>query len=798
MSKIANLVIVESPAKAQTIEKILGSDYHVLSSYGHIRDLKKRGLGIDIEHNFEPDYEISDDKEKVVAQLKSAVKKADVVWLASDEDREGEAIAWHLYEVLNLKEKNTKRIVFHEITPAAIHHAIENPRDIDIHLVDAQQARRALDRIVGFELSPVLWKRIKPSLSAGRVQSAVLRLVCEREEEIHAFESSSYYKVSATFHKEGTKQPIQAELSTHYSQAQEAQQFILNNAKDGKFFIDSVEGKELKRMPAPPFTTSSLQQEASRRLGFPVRRTMSIAQSLYEAGYITYMRTDSTQLSNLAINTAAQVIKSNWGEKYHKARNYQTKSKGAQEAHEAIRPTYMDREEIPGDAAAQKLYKLIRQRTLASQMSEALFKKTTISIANASTGDAFTASGEEMLFDGFMKVYGADDKETGENQQLPSLQKGDKMELDFFKASQHFTYPPSRYTDASLVRKMEEMGIGRPSTYAPTINTLFTRDYIVQGTQTGKERSYTDYILRATKNPNLNFEEKVRTEKTGSEKGKLMPTDIGVVVNKYLVETFPTIVDYHFTANIEEEFDKISLGESKWTKSLKDFYKLFHPLVEDAMKDTQGNTRGERELGVDPKSGRSVIARISRFGAVVQLGKPDDGSGQKPQFAAIKQNQSISTITLEEALDLLQLPRVLGTFEDTDVKVNSGRFGPYVQLGSLFVTIPADKDLFTITLEEAIELIQAKREKEEKSVLKTFPEDADIIIKDGRFGPFIKQGKNNYKLPKNLHDSVDSITFEQVMEIINEEGKGKAKTTRKSTAKKSTAKRTSTKSKKAE
>lgn len=711
--KVTNLVIVESPAKAKTIEKILGKEYQVLSSYGHVRDLNKKDLGIDLTNSFQPKYIISPDKKKVVDSLKKAADAADVVWLASDEDREGEAIAWHLYEVLKRKGKPTKRIVFHEITPTAIKHAIEHPRDIDTNLVYAQQARRVLDRIVGFEISPILWRRIKPSLSAGRVQSAALRLICDREEEAKNFVPQSSYKALAQLASvQESEYPFFAEATKPFDSIQEAKIFLEKNAaSENKFVVTAIEGKEALRYPAPPFTTSTLQQEAARKLGFSVAFTMSLAQKLYESGSITYMRTDSTNLSTLALDAAAKVITKKWGKAFHTTRNYTTKSKGAQEAHEAIRPTYMEKEQIDGDAAMQKLYHLIRQRTLASQMVPAKFERTHVSIENKATGDLFHATGEVRLFDGFMVAYSMPDTDSDENdakegdKRLPHLNQGDELLLTMMRATEHYTYPPARFTEGSLVKKMEELGIGRPSTYASTINTLFNRDYIQRGTFAGSERIYHDLELMIEPRRRGEIKEKTRTEKTGSQKGKLIPTDIGVVVNKYLMEAFPQIVDYNFTADIEEEFDQIAEGALPWATSLDRFYKLFHPLVENALEDKNRDARGERLLGNDPKSGRKVIARIGRFGPLVQMGVGEDNDGEKPLFASLLPTQSIATITLEEALALLSLPRSLGVFQEKEVKANIGRFGPYVQWGSLFVSVPKEMNVYTMILDQAMQLL---------------------------------------------------------------------------------------------
>ncbi len=769
MAKTPNLVIVESPAKAKTIVGILGKNYKVLSSYGHIRDLSKNSMGIDIENDFKPDYIISDDKKKLVSELRKEAQQADMVWLASDEDREGEAIAWHLYEVLDRKGKPTKRIAFHEITPSAIAHAIENPRDIDKNLVDAQQARRVLDRIVGFELSPILWRRIKPSLSAGRVQSVALRLICDREESIKSFETTSSYKVVAIVASNNTaNKSFEAQAEELFSDANQAKAFIERNAK-GALLVTSIEGKPAQRTPAPPFTTSSLQQEASRKLGFSVSRTMSIAQKLYESGHITYMRTDSTNLSTLALNNAEKVIKDLWGEKYHKRRNYHTTSKGAQEAHEAIRPTYIDRETIKGDAATVKLYQLIRMRTLASQMAEALFERTTVKIENQQTNDRFTAQGEVMLFDGFLKAYTDDAISSANEKQLPPLKPQESLHTKQYIATEHFTYPPARYTEATLVRNMEELGIGRPSTYAPTIQTLFQREYIKLGNSLGKERTYHDFVLDLEAGIDKIVEQK-RKEKTGSNKGKLLPTDIGIVVNNFLVEHFKNIVDYNFTADIEEQFDSIARGEKPWTSLMHQFYNLFHPFVDEAMETRDSSSRGERELGVDPKTGNKVIVRIGRYGPVVQIGDTENPD-EKPKFASIPPTLSMLNITLEEALNLMKLPRVLGTFEGKELRTNEGRFGAYVQLGDFFASLPKNLTPLTITFNEAVDLILEKRQKEAQSILRTYSEDESLTIREGRWGPYIKQGKNNYKLDKKLHEKASELTYEEVNNIIEQQSK---------------------------
>lgn len=816
MAKPVNLVIVESPAKAKTIEKILGDEYQVLSSYGHIRDLSKSEMGIHLDKNFEPDYIISEDKKKVVSDLKKAANRAEIVWLASDEDREGEAIAWHLYEVLERNGKPTKRIAFHEITPTAIKNAIQNPRNIDLDLVNAQQARRILDRIVGFELSPILWRRIKPSLSAGRVQSVALRLICERENQIHLFTPESSYTVTAIVKQQGEKESFVFDAFTDhsFSIADEAKEFMLRN-REGVLQVSTIEGRSAKRTPAPPFTTSTLQQEASRKLGFSVGRTMAIAQRLYESGLITYMRTDSTNLSAFALKTAESVIKEKWGDKYHQKRSYKTKTKGAQEAHEAIRPTYMDRETISGDSASIKLYNLIRMRAIASQMSDAIFEKSTATLINSKTQDHFTAHGEVLIFEGFLKAYNDHSQEDDKKNQtsidtkaLPKLKEGDKIEVQQYIAREKYSYPPARYTEASLVRNMEELGIGRPSTYAPTIQTLFQRDYIKLGTSIGTERIYKDFVLSLKGKKEQDIVMRTRTENTGSEKGKLLPTDIGIVVNDFLIEHFPKIVDFNFTAEIEEQFDFIAEGKKPWQNLLAHFYSLFHPLVEKALEERDDNSRGARELGIEPKSGRCIIARIGRYGPIIQIGTTEDGTNEKPQYVSLPPDLSITTVTLEEALDLMKLPRIIGSFEGKEIKTNVGRFGPYIQLGNFFVSIPKDKDPLTISLKEAIELIEQKREKDERSILKTFEEDETLSIRMGRWGAYIKQGKDSYRIEKEKREKASELSYDEVLKIIvsqqkNTSSKSKKKnaqntgttktptTKRKSTT--STTKKTSTK-----
>lgn len=763
MSTPTNLVIVESPAKAKTIEKFLGADFRVMSSYGHIRDLKKKSFSIDVEKGFEPIYEIPDDKKQLVTDLKTAAKKASIVWLASDEDREGEAIAWHLYEVLKLKPENTRRIVFHEITKKAILNAIANPRDIDLARVDAQQARRVLDRIVGFELSPVLWKRLKPALSAGRVQSVAVRLIVERELEIKNFVSEPYFRITATFTPADTKTPVKAELARRIESEEEARAF-LESCVNKSFSVGSVVEKPLKKSPAPPFTTSTLQQEASRKLGFSVSQTMMVAQHLYENGHITYMRTDSLNLSDEAVAAISAQIKDTIGAEYLHVRKYHASSKGAQEAHEAIRPTYVDKVEIEGATAQeQKLYTLIRRRAIASQMADAQIKKTTVEINSAELPYSFTATGEVLEFDGFLRVYteGNDDEPSDNDalSMLPALEEGDSMALNTAEATQRFTMCPPRYTEASLVKKMEELGIGRPSTYAPTISTIQQRGYVERGERDGAQR---DYIVLSL-NKKGAITSKTLTQTTGSDKGKLIPTDIGIIVNEFLTEYFPNILDYNFTANVEEKFDEIAHGTLPWNKEISDFYTMFHPSVDSALTITQGPKFGERNLGTDPSTGEPVSVKIGRFGPIVQIGGSD--SEAKPRFASLLKGQSISTITLEEALKLFEFPRNLGEFEEKAVQVGVGRFGPYVRHDGKYVSIPKDMQAAEVTLEQAIELIETKRKSDANKVLRTYDNDPEVQVLNGRFGPYIAYKKKNYKLPRTL-ENPGELTYEQAMKII--------------------------------
>uniref|UniRef100_UPI0040253EE3 type I DNA topoisomerase n=1 Tax=Alloprevotella sp. TaxID=1872471 RepID=UPI0040253EE3 len=765
-----NLVIVESPAKAKTIEKYLGADYKVMSSYGHIRDLKKKDFGVDLK-TFEPQYEIPADKRKVVTELRAQAKKSEAVWLASDEDREGEAISWHLAEVLGLDPKETRRIVFHEITKPAILSAIEHPRHIDLNLVDAQQARRVLDRLVGFKLSPVLWRKVRPSLSAGRVQSVAVRLIVEREREIQQFKPESSYRVTAVFEvpaSNGSITLLKAELNKRFATRDEAQAF-LEKCKEATFTIDAITTHPTKRNPAPPFTTSTLQQEAARKLGFPVAVTMRVAQSLYESGLITYMRTDSMNLSDLCLNSCGPVISSLMGDEYHQRRIYHTHSKGAQEAHEAIRPTDMNRQTIEGDTREQRLYELIWKRTIACQMADAKLERTTVNIAVSETDEMFQATGEVVRFDGFLRVYresqGDDENANAdESKLLPPMNEGEALQRREVVAQQRFSQQPARYTEASLVHKMEELGIGRPSTYAPTISTIQNREYVVKGDAEGTPRSYDQLTLQSD-----TISETTQSENVGSNRGKLVPTDIGLVVNDFLMEYFPEIMDYNFTANVEKQFDEVAEGKENWTEMISNFYQDFEPQVERTLNEKTEHRVGERELGIDPKSGKPVSVKIGRFGPVVQMGTPSDD--EKPQFANLTKGQSIETITLEEALELFKLPRTLGELEGQVVKANVGRFGPYVQLGKLFVSIPKGEDPMDITLERAAELIQEKRLKEEQSHLKQFDEDPDLEVRAGRWGPYIAYKGKNYKLPKSDAERATELTYDECKKIIEAEAK---------------------------
>ncbi|WIL18144.1 type I DNA topoisomerase [Prevotella bivia] len=766
-----NLVIVESPAKAKTIEKFLGDDFKVMSSYGHIRDLKKKELSIDLD-TLTPNYEIPEEKKKVVSELKKSAQAAKKIWLASDEDREGEAISWHLCEVLGLDEAKTSRIVFHEITKPAILEAINNPRHLDMNLVNAQQARRILDRIVGFKLSPVLWRKVKPSLSAGRVQSVAVRLIVEKEREIQAFKSENYYRVNAIFTvdngKEGKSAEVKAELNKRFSTHEEAIAF-LEKCKDARYEVASISKKPLKRTPAPPFTTSTLQQEAARKLGFTVSQTMMVAQRLYEAGRITYMRTDSVNLSTLAINTSKAEVEKLYGEEYSKVRQYHTSSKGAQEAHEAIRPTYVDNQTIEGTAQERRLYNLIWKRTIASQMADAQIEKTTVNInvmANGSSSPEellFIANGEVVAFDGFLKVYqeSNDDQATSEEDAhtLPTMKEGDVLNRLEISSTERYSQGPNRYTEASLVRKLEELGIGRPSTYAPTISTIQQREYVEKGDKKGEERSYKiDQLINDT------IKSTEKTEMVGADKGKLIPTDIGIVVNDFLMQSFPEIMDYNFTAKVEQEFDKIAEGKAAWDKEMKAFYQDFEPKVEEVMNARSEHKAGERELGIDPKTGKPVFVKIGRYGPVVQIGAADDKD--KPRFSQLPAGKSMETMTLEDALELFKLPRNLGQFEAQDVVIGAGRFGPYVMHKKKYVSVPKDQDPLTITLDGAIRLIQEKRLQEAKRHLKAFEEDTKLEVMNGRYGPYIAYDGKNYRLPKALHEKAEELTYEQCLDIV--------------------------------
>ena len=755
-----NLVIVESPAKAKTIEKFLGKEYKVMSSFGHIRDLKKKDFSIDID-TFAPTYEIPTDKKRVVDDLRKAASQAETVWLASDEDREGEAISWHLYEVLELKAENTKRIVFHEITKDAITAAIQAPRNIDINLVNAQQARRVLDRIVGFKLSPVLWKKVKPSLSAGRVQSVAVRLIVEREREIQAFQPEAAYRVVATFmvpDADGNMTEMKAELGTRFKTKEEAESF-LQSCKTATFTIEEVQTKPGTKSPAPPFTTSTLQQEAARKLGFSVSQTMTIAQRLYESGQITYMRTDSTNLSGLCLGASKKLIMESMGERYHQMRNFKTKAKGAQEAHEAIRPTYMDRQSIDAPSAERRLYELIWKRTIASQMAEAQFEKTTATISVSNSPYTFTATGEVLMFDGFLRVYRASVDEEGEGHKslLPPLQCHQQLQYSEIQATERYTQRPNRYNEGSLVKKLEELGIGRPSTYAPTISTIQNRDYVVKEDSASQERT-----INVIKLKNGKMTDKMTHETYGSEKASLKPTDIGTVVNDFLIQYFPQVLDYNFTASIEKEFDEVAEGEKPWDGVIATFYKDFSPLIDKTMNEKQERKVGERILGTDPKSGRQVSVKIGRFGPVVQIGTASEA--EKPRFAQLQKGQSIDSITLDEALNLFALPRTLGEWEGVPVAVNVGRFGPYIQVGKEYVSLPATLDPLSVSLDEAIELVQQKRQYEQKRQIKTFDENPDVEILNGRYGPYIAMSGKNYKIPSGVDPA--SLDLAACMEII--------------------------------
>ena len=776
-----NLVIVESPAKAKTIEKFLGSDFKVMSSFGHIRDLKKKNFGVDLD-TFRPEYEIPADKVHVVSELRAAAKKTETVWLASDEDREGEAISWHLAEVLKLDPAKAQRIVFHEITKPAILSAIEHPRHIDLNLVDAQQARRVLDRLVGFKLSPVLWRRVRPSLSAGRVQSVAVRLIVEREREIEQFVSEAAYQVTALFElpARAGENPVQikATLNRAFATEKEAEDF-LEACKKADFIVESVVKRPTKRTPAPPLTTSTLQQEAARKLGFPVAITMRVAQTLYEAGLIPYMRTDSMNLSDLCLNACGPVITEEMGADYHQRRHYHTHAKGAQEAHEAIRPTDMRREQIEGTQQEQRLYTLIRKRTLASQMADAQLEKTTVCVNVSGREEQFVTTGEVVLFDGFLRIYresvDTEAENEGEGGLLPHIEEGEQLSRLEITARERYTRQPPRYTEASLVHKMEELGIGRPSTYAPTISTIQQREYVTKGDREGSPRQI--HVLTLAQD---NIVPSTIEERAGADKGKLLPTDIGTVVNDFLTANFPDIMDYNFTANVEKDFDDVAEGNKEWTSLIRQFYADFDPLVTRAMEERNELRVGERELGIDPKSGKVVKVRIGRYGPMVQIGTAEEE--EKPLFATLPKDKSMASITLDEALELFKLPRTLGEYEGKPVVANTGRFGPYINHDKKFVSIPKGEDPLEISLERAIELILSKREAEEKSHLKTFDEEPELEIRAGRFGPYIAYKGKNYKIPKAQADRAAELTLEECRKIIETPAPSKAKTTRKKKA----------------
>lgn len=773
-----NLVIVESPKKAELISGFLKkhqlNDYKVMASAGHVRDLKQHSFSVNVEDHFRPEYVITEDKKSLVRELKAAAKKADLVYLASDEDREGEAIAWHLSEALELKPEKTRRIVFHEITAEAFLHALEHPREVNMNLVDAQQARRVLDRIVGFELSPVLWKRIRPSLSAGRVQSVAVRLIVDREREITAFVPQSSYRLQATFVLPSGERLL-TELNHRFATEAEAEA-LMTRCATADFSIGAITRRAARRSPAAPFTTSTLQQEAAHKLGYSVSQTMRLAQSLYESGHITYMRTDSVNLSSQALGAIARQIEKHPGKEYHQPRRFQTKSKGAQEAHEAIRPTYIDRERVGGTAQEQRLYDLIRKRTLASQMADAEIERTTVSIPVSGTDYAFTAQGEVITFRGFLDVYMESTGEEGNaevTKLLPAVKEREALSLEALTGEERFTQRPARYTEASMVSKMEELGIGRPSTYAPTIQTIQNRGYVERADREGQRRNYTVLTLKdgAVKRA-------VKSEVYGADKGKLLPTDVGIVVNDFLVDQFPNIVDYNFTARVEEEFDTIAEGKTAWSGAIGDFYQRFHPEVERATHERPAQRVGQRILGVQPSTGLQVSVSIGRYGPMAQLGTAEDA--EKPRFASLQKGQSLETITLEEALALFDLPKNIGEYEGEVMTVAVGRFGPYVRHAGKFYSLPKDTDPLSCTAEQAIEIIREKRESEEKSLLKSFAEDADLSIRTGRFGPYLKYKTDNYKLPKDVDPT--SMSYDDCMKLIAETP---AKTARKGSARKS-------------
>ncbi len=787
-----NLVIVESPAKAKTIEKFLGEDFKVMSSFGHIRDLDKKNDGVDPD-TFQPHYEIPADKQKVVSELRAAAKKAETIWLASDEDREGEAISWHLAEVLKLDPATARRIVFHEITKPAILDAIAHPRTIDLNLVDAQQARRVLDRVLGFRLSPVLWRKVRRNLSAGRVQSVTVRLIVEREREIEAFQAESAFRVTAFFGvpgENGQTVALKAELNHRFATIEEVNAF-LENCKTAEFRIESLTTKPTKRTPAPPFTTSTLQQEAARKFGYAVASTMRIAQKLYESGLITYMRTDSMNLSTLCLDTAEPVIAERMGTNYHKRRNYHTKSKGAQEAHEAIRPTDMSREDISGTPQERRLYNLIWKRTLASQMADAQLEKTTALISVSGSEHQFAATGEVVKFDGFLRLYRESVEESeGDSEEsglLPPMSEGQLLVRQTITAQERFTQAPARYSEASLVHKLEELGIGRPSTYAPTISTIQKREYVAKGESEGKPRSFAVATLEGN-----DISTETRSENFGSNRGKLVPTDTGIVVNDFLLSHFPEFMDYNFTAKVEHDFDRVAEGEEEWTSIIRSFCETFNPQVDRVMAERTETRVGERHLGTEPESGRPVSVKIGRFGPMVQIGG-GEGDEETPKFASLKTGQSITTITLEEALELFKLPRTVGEFEGTTVTIGAGRFGPYVLHAKKYTSIPKGEDPMSVTLERAIALIEEKRAKDASNHLRAFEEEPELEVLNGRYGPYIKYKGNNYRIPKDRHAEAASLTLEECMKMIEAEGEKAPKKAVKTSTKtaKSTTKATS-------